>query len=70
MSDEKKMGRIEFSFWPSGENPYERMIELSAEVPTEVGIGELHDLCKKFMFALGYTEKTIDEYFGESIWDE
>lgn len=70
MSDNKeKMGAIEFTFWPSGENPYERYTCVRYDIPTDCSIGELHDCCKKFMLALGFSEKTVEEYFGETVWD-
>ena len=68
-NDERKMGTVDFSFYPSGENSFERHVNLSFEVPPNCSIGEFYDCCKKFMLALGFSEKTVEEYFGETVWD-
>lgn len=41
--------------------------ELSFTVPSKVGahVSTIHSMCRKFATALGYSEKSIDEYFGE-----
>ena len=31
-------------------------------------ISTFHDMCRKFALACGYTEKSVEEYFGE--WDD
>lgn len=43
------------------------IISLNFSVPP-VGahISTFHDMCKRFASAVGYSEKTIEEWFGES----
>jgi hypothetical protein len=40
-------------------------INLSFTVPTDgTRIGTFHSMCRKFALALGYAEKSVEEYFG------
>ena len=44
-------------------------INLTFTVPTVgVHISTFHDMCRKFALACGYTEKSVEEYFGE--WND
>ena len=69
MSDKEKMGQVEFVFWPSGENPYELHTDLTFSIPTGAHVDELRDCCKKFLLALGYSEKDVIKSFGKMIWE-
>lgn len=44
-------------------------IDLTFTVPT-VGthISTFHDMCRKFALACGYTEHSVEQYFGE--WND
>lgn len=42
------------------------MTTISFTVPAEgTRISTLHAMCRRFALALGYTERSVDEYFGE-----
>ena len=61
MSDNEKMGQVEFVFWPSGENPYELQTDLTFSIPTNAQVDELRDCCKKFLLAIGYPEMVLKQ---------
>lgn len=69
MSDNEKMGQVEFVFWPSGENPYELQTDLTFSIPTNAQVDELRDCCKKFLLAIGYPEAAVVKSFGKMIWE-
>lgn len=69
MSDNEKMGQVEFVFWPSGENPYELQTDLTFSIPTNAQVDELRDCCKKFLLAIGYPESAVIKSFGKMIWE-
>jgi len=66
MSSEEKMGQINFTFWPGGENPHERRTELSFDIPSDADIDELCDCFTSFLVALGYHPNTINKYIPGS----
>lgn len=39
-------------------------------VPEGMHINTLHRLCKSFALALGYTEQTVENCFGETMWED
>lgn len=55
---------IEFSFYPSGENPEEQYMELRMEIPTGSTIYAYRDACKAFMKCLTFPESLVDRVFG------
>jgi len=38
-------------------------------VKNDIHISAFHSLCKRFALAVGYTEKTVDKYFGETSYE-
>lgn len=58
-----------YSFTHTDENGV--MMSLSFTVPKSDGvhISSIHSMCYTFALALGYAEKSVEEYFGE-ISDE
>lgn len=42
-------------------------VELKFEVDPNINIYDLHDLCKRFCTALGYTPTSIKDAFGETL---
>ncbi len=45
-------------------------VSVSFSVPHAVTIYEFHRMCKKFAAACGYAEKSIEEAFGENVYEE
>lgn len=37
-------------------------------VPEDMNIYTYHRFCKMFALAMGYTEKTVDDCFGETVY--
>lgn len=60
--------RIEFNLYPDEES-YQQGVSLSFEVNQDMSINELHRLCCRFAACLGFTEKSIEEVFGEENYD-
>lgn len=49
------------------------MISMSFTLPESPHASTFSDMCRKFALACGYTEKTVDCYFGEycdEAWQE
>ena len=47
-----------------------KITTVSFAIPNDVTIYEFHRMCKKFAAACGYAEKSIEEAFGENVYDE
>ena len=45
-------------------------ISITFSVPEGMSIWILHRYCKQFAAAMGYAEASIEEYFGETCWDD
>ena len=67
--EERKKTMENYSFTHTDENGV--MTSLSFTVPESGGvhISSIHRMCYTFALALGYAEKSVEEYFGE-ISDE
>ena len=61
----ENMNRIRFEFAPNGENPYEDAFSLDFYVAEGLHISRLHSFCCTFARAMGFSEASINEYFGE-----
>lgn len=64
---------IEFNYHIDKDNPdnkYKHETTIWFDVSDDMHIGELHRLCRAFALVLGYTESTVDEYFGEERYDD
>lgn len=44
-------------------------ISVTFTVPDDMSIWTFHRYCKQFAAAMGYAEKSIEKYFGETCWD-
>ena len=65
---EKRTDLIGFYFIDTT-NEYANDVHLMFSAYPDMHISKLHSLCRRFALALGYTEKTVDDYFGEE-YDE
>lgn len=45
-------------------------ISLSFDIEKGPSIYKFHRMCKQFAAACGYTEKSIEEAFGETVYEE
>lgn len=45
-------------------------INLSYSYPDGMSVSEFHRACKRFGYALGFAQDTIEKYFGEDTWEE
>ena len=60
---------FEFQYW-NDTNPFANDIDLTFKVDEDrSSIGNLHRMCKIFAHALGYSDDTIEEVFGEDYED-
>ena len=48
---------------------FQEDITLVYDLENDPSIRHLHRMCKSFAKALGYSEKNIEEYFGETVFD-
>ena len=48
----------------------ERETYLSYSFPGGMSIAAFHRACKRFGYALGFTQQNIEEYFGEDSYDD
>lgn len=48
---------------------FEENVSLRFKVKDGIHISEFHALCKRFALAVGYTEKTVEDYFGETSYE-
>lgn len=62
------MVTLTFSHIPD-KSSSEENVTLRFIVKDEMHISELHALCKRFALALGYADKSVEEYFGETSYE-
>lgn len=48
------------------DNSYEDNVAIKYTIKDEPHISVIHRLMKQAVLAMGYTEKTVDEWFGET----
>ena len=51
-------------------NPYANNMRLEFECSEDMPLSEFHRLCKYAAAAMGFGERTIEEYFGESHFED
>lgn len=66
MEENRNLAMISFSFYPS-EHIYRHDTNLMFSVDDDMGLEEFHRLCKRFALTLGFSEKGINEVFGETF---
>lgn len=62
-SSESVKNTFNFEFYPDSE--HERCVRLSFDMEPDLHISEVHRMCRAFAIALGYSVKSVNEYFGE-----
>ena len=67
-SETKRTNKVGFSF-EENDNPFGHSVKMVFDVEPDASINVLHDLCKRFMLAIGYGESTVEEVFGETDYD-
>ena len=70
MEKVKEVGRLEFNLTDYRETEFNESVELSYELWREEGsellsIEDYHYFCTNFAKAMGFAQKTIDEWFGD-----
>ena len=65
--EEEHFNQISFSFHPENKENHNDFY-LNFFVSENMTIGELHRLCKRFALTLGYSEKNVEEAFGEDCY--
>jgi adenosine deaminase len=66
--ENKHKVRVSFSLMYDNP-PYEDM-DLTYEVAEDMHISTFHRLCKNFARAAGFTEQSVEKYFGETQWED
>ena len=66
----KLIGEMEFWLRDYSENKFNESVDCTFELWGEefddvLSIETYHDFCKRFAAAMGFCEKTINEWFGE-----
>lgn len=56
--------------YEENDNQYGHDLRMQYTIDPDASIWELHDMCKRFMIAMGFAEKTVEEAFGESVFDD
>lgn len=64
------MDKFTIKYTPSCDNTYATGFICEFELSSDAHISEIHRLCKTIAAMLGYSEKSIEEYFGETCFDE
>ena len=61
---------ITFFYTESEDDKEVRSFHLSTEVHDGIHLARLHRMCKAFAYSLGFADKSIEEFFGESRYDD
>lgn len=57
-------------FYKENDNEFSNDVKLEFSVYPSADIHTIHRLCKQFCLALGFSEKSVDDAFGESIYTD
>ena len=60
------MDKLFVAYEPDGQNPYSHAFDCTFEIDDEANIEEMHRICKKICYLLGYGEQSINEWFGDN----
>lgn len=60
--------RVNFSLMY--DDPIYEDMDLTYEVDEDMHISTLHRLCKSFARAAGFGEQLVENYFGETQWED
>ena len=61
---------ITFSFRVKDDAKTGNEMHLSYCFPGGMNVAAFHRACKRFGYALGFTQQNIEEYFGEDSYDD
>lgn len=64
------MDKLAVQYTPSHDNRYATGFICEFQISSDASIAEIHRLCKTIAAMLGYSEKSIEEYFGETCFDD
>ena len=59
------MTKIGF-YYKDNDNSYVLPVKMEFEISHAPTIEEIHGICRKFVFAMGFTETAVDKVFGEN----
>lgn len=63
------MVELIFSQMPDKNNNTEENMTIRFRINDSPHISTFHALCKRFALAVGYTDKTVEEYFGPTRYE-
>jgi len=66
--NEKRVNHVGFTFIDNS-NEFENDLKMEFDCYPDMHISTLHNLCRRFALALGYSESSVNEYFGEASYD-
>lgn len=64
------MDKLAVKYTPGPDNRYSTGFTCEFQISADAHISEIHRLCKSIAALLGYSEKSIEEYFGETCFDD
>lgn len=68
MASQVIKNRIEFNLYPD-EKSYRNAVSLSFEEDQDMGLESLQRMCRAFALCLGYSERNVNEVFGEANYN-
>lgn len=48
-------------------NEFAADVDLTFRTTSDMALGELHEFCKRFALALGFSSNAVEEYFGDRL---
>lgn len=71
MENELYMDKFMFAHINGNRNHWAEDIKASFEVPEDsYTIASYHRFCKRFGIAMGYSPELVEEYFGETVYED
>ncbi len=56
--------------YEENDNQFGETLKMTYSIDPDASIWKIHDLCKRFCLAMGFAEKTVEEAFGETAFDD
>lgn len=56
--------------YEENDNQHGETLKMTYSIDPDESIWKIHELCKRFCLAMGFSESVVDNAFGETVFDD
>ena len=56
--------------YDENDNKCGNTLKMTYSIDPDASIWKIHELCKRFCLAMGFAEETVENAFGETVFDD